>query len=60
MAMNLSLSEKQIQRFFSRSILARRMKFRCLQKEANRREINESNRFLSLTFIEGIAKNWRY
>ena len=58
MNMNLSFSEWQIQRFLSRCIIARRNELRCLQKEANNRDTIETNRFLGLTIIEVIAKNW--
>ena len=56
--MNLSFSEWQIQRFLSKSILARRTGLRSMQKEAIKRPIIETNRFLGLTIIEVIAKNW--
>ena len=56
--MNLSFSEWQTQRFLSRCIIARRNELQCLQKEANNSDKIESNRFLGLTIIEVIAKNW--
>ena len=57
MNMDLSFSDWQIKRFLSRSSLARRMQLRSLQKEADKRPINEPNKFLEMTIIEVIAKN---
>ena len=58
--MNLLFNEWQIQRFLSRCIIARRNEPRCLRKEANKRDTMETNRFLGLTIIEVISKNWWY
>ena len=52
------MNEWQIQRFGCRCIIDRRNELRRLQMEANNRDTLETNRFLGLTIIEVIAKNW--
>ena len=48
----------QIQQFQNRCITARRNELLCLQMEANKRDTLETNRFLGLSIIEVIARNW--
>ena len=55
---NLDMNEWQTQRFRCRCIIDRRNELRRLQMEANNRDTLETNRFLGLTIIEVIAKNW--
>ena len=52
------MKEWQIQRFRCRCIIDRRNELRRLQMEANNRGMVETNRFLGLTIIEVISKNW--
>ena len=52
------MNEWQVQRFLNRRIIERRNELRRLQMEANNRDTLETNRFLGLTIIEVIAKNW--
>ena len=52
------MNEWRIQRFFTRCIIDRRNELRRLQMEANNRDMLETKRFLGLTIIEVIAKNW--
>ena len=52
------MNEWQIQRFRCRCIIDRRNELRRLQMEANNRDTFETNRFLGLTIIEVISKNW--
>ena len=52
------MNEWQIQRFRCRCIKDRRNELRRLQMEANNRDTIETIRFLGLTIIEVISKNW--
>ena len=56
--MNLSFTKYQIQQFQNRCITARCNELLCLQMEANKRDTLETNRFLGLSIIEVIARNW--
>jgi len=54
----LDMNEWQVQRFLNRRIIERRNELRRLQMEANNRDTLETNRFLGLSIIEVIARNW--
>ena len=56
--LDMNFSKWQVQRFLNRRIIERRNELRRLQMEANNRDTIETNRFLGLTIIEVISKNW--
>ena len=54
----MNFSKWQVQRFLNRRIIERRNELICLQMEANNRDTLETHRFLGLSIIEVIARNW--
>jgi hypothetical protein len=54
----LDMNEWQVQRFLNRRIIERHNELRRLQMEANNRDTLETHRFLGLSIIEVIARNW--
>ena len=56
--LDMNFSKWQVQRFLNRRIIERRNELRRLQMEANNRDTLETNRFLGLSIIEVIARNW--
>jgi len=56
--LDMNFSKWQVQRFLNHRIIERRNELRRLQMEANNRDTIETNRFLGLTIIEVISKNW--
>jgi hypothetical protein len=54
----MHLSEEQFQRFGRNCIIERQSELDKLKTNATKRSIIESNRYIGLTIIEDIGKNW--